>query len=78
MTPHVLRHTPITKLVQAGVDLPTIQRISAHKTMAMVLRYSHVSGPHIDAAIGDARRLRDYTKITPRLAAASRQYTANR
>jgi len=51
ITPHVMRHTAITKLVQAGVDLPTIQRISGHKTLAMVLRYCHVHGRHIDEAI---------------------------
>ena len=51
VTPHVLRHTAITKLVKAGVDLPTIQRVSGHKTLAMVLRYSHVDGAHIDSAI---------------------------
>jgi len=51
VTPHVMRHTAITALVQAGVDLPTVQRISGHKTMAMVLRYSHVHGSHIDRAI---------------------------
>ena len=36
---------------QADVDIPTIQRISGHKTLAMVLRYAHVSGAHIDAAM---------------------------
>ena len=46
-----MRHTAITKLVQAGVDLPTIQTISGHKTLAMVLRYTHVHGTHIDKAI---------------------------
>ena len=51
VTPHTMRHTAITKLVKAGVDLPTIQRISGHKTLAMVLRYVHVHGEHIDAAI---------------------------
>jgi len=51
ITPHVMRHTAITKLVQAGVDLPTVQRISGHKTLAMVLRYTHVHGRHIDQAI---------------------------
>jgi integrase len=51
VTPHVMRHTAITKLVQAGVDLPTIQSISGHKTLAMVLRYTHVHGTHIDKAI---------------------------
>ncbi|MDH3672704.1 MAG: site-specific integrase, partial [Gammaproteobacteria bacterium] len=33
---HTLRHTAITHLVQAGVDLPTVQRISGHKTLQMV------------------------------------------
>jgi integrase len=51
VTPHVMRHTAITKLVQSGVDLPTIQSISGHKTLAMVLRYTHVHGTHIDKAI---------------------------
>ena len=31
---HTLRHTAITHLVQAGVDLPTVKRISGHKTLA--------------------------------------------
>lgn len=51
VTPHVMRHTAITRLVKAGVDLPTIQRISGHKTLEMVLRYVHIHGSHIDAAI---------------------------
>ena len=51
ITPHVMRHTAITNLVQAGVDLPTIQKISGHKTLAMVMRYTHVHGAHINAAM---------------------------
>lgn len=51
VTPHVMRHTAITRLVKAGVDLPTVQKISGHKTLAMVLRYVHVHGQHIDTAI---------------------------
>lgn len=41
---HTLRHTAITLLVQADVDLPTVQRISGHKTMQMVVKYSHQIG----------------------------------
>ncbi len=48
---HTLRHTAITHLVQAGVDLPTIKRISGHKTLAMVERYAHANGEHISAAM---------------------------
>jgi hypothetical protein len=47
---HTLRHTAITHLVQAGVDLPTVQRISGHKTLQMVVRYSYQNGEHIQAA----------------------------
>jgi len=48
---HTLRHTAITHLVQAGVDLPTVKRISGHKTLAMVERYAHANGSHIRAAM---------------------------
>lgn len=51
ITPHTLRHTAVTHLVQAGVDLPTVQRISGHKTLSMVARYAHQNGSHIEAAM---------------------------
>lgn len=51
VTPHILRHTAITELVTAGVDLPTIQRISGHKTLEMVLRYTQLSDDHIDRSV---------------------------
>lgn len=53
---HTLRHTAITHLVQAGVDLPTVQRISGHKTLQMVVRYSHQNGEHIRAAMDKLER----------------------
>jgi integrase len=48
---HTLRHTAITHLVQAGIDLPTVKRISGHKTLQMVERYSHQNGAHIQASM---------------------------
>jgi integrase len=48
---HTFRHTAITHAVQAGVDLPTVQKVSGHKTLAMVARYAHANGAHIDAAM---------------------------
>lgn len=50
-TPHVMRHTAISALVMAKADIPTIQKISGHKTPAMVLHYVHLFGEHIDNAI---------------------------
>lgn len=49
---HTLRHTAITHLVQAGIDLPTVARISGHKTLSMVARYAHANGAHVQAAMG--------------------------
>jgi integrase len=40
ITPHVMRHTAGTRLVRAKTDIPTIMKISGHKTVAMVLRYT--------------------------------------
>jgi len=36
---------------KVGVDLPTVKRISGHKDLSMVLRYSHQNGAHIQAAM---------------------------
>lgn len=53
---HTLRHTAITHLVQAGIDLPTVKRISGHKTLAMVERYAHQHGAHIQGAMDRLQR----------------------
>jgi len=57
ITRHTLRHTAITHLVQAGVDLPTVQRVSGHKTFEMVSRYFHQNQQHMQDALDkfDAR-----------------------
>lgn len=51
VTRHTLRHTAITHAVQAGIDLTTVQRLSGHETLAMVARYSHQNGAHIQASM---------------------------
>lgn len=65
-TPHVMRHTAITALVKQRIDVPTIQKISGHKTAAMVLHYVHVFGQHIDDAIGGLN-IGSADPITPEL-----------
>jgi integrase len=81
VTPHVMRHTAITKLVKAGVDLPTVQKISGHKTLSMVLRYTHVHGSHIDEAISaigtaipEPRKNKNPDTITPKLHTVSKRF----
>jgi len=51
VTPHILRHTAITELVKLRVDLPTIQKISGHKTLEMVLRYTQLSDAHVTESV---------------------------
>ena len=40
---HDCRHTFATRLIQAGVDLYTVQRLLGHKSPAMTARYAHHS-----------------------------------
>ena len=39
---HDLRHTAASHLLAAGVDLRTLADILGHRTMAMVMRYTHL------------------------------------
>jgi integrase len=47
VTRRTLRYNFITHLVQAGVDLPTVQRFSGHSSIQRVFRYSHQSKDHL-------------------------------
>ncbi len=38
---HDLRHTFATRLVQAGCDIYTVQKLGRWKTISMVMRYAH-------------------------------------
>jgi integrase len=48
---HCLRHTFITRLVQAGVDLRTVQYLSGHQSLAMTGRYAHFAPGLNEAAV---------------------------
>lgn len=45
---HDLRHTYASWKVMAGVDLRTVAELLGHRTLAMVMRYSHLSPDHLD------------------------------
>ena len=48
---HDLRHTFASRLAMEEVDLVTIRKLIGHETMAMTLRYSHLSPGHRHTAI---------------------------
>jgi site-specific recombinase XerD len=50
VTPHTLRHSYATGLLEAGVDLLTIGRLLGHKSFTTTLIYLHVRRPHLDRA----------------------------
>jgi integrase len=56
---HDLRHTFASRLVMAGVDLPTVQALLGHKTIAMTLRYTHLSSDHKQRAVGKLEQFDD-------------------
>jgi len=51
-TPHTMRHTAITRLIEAGTPLEVVRKVSGHhKTLQMVMRYTHVSDSVVDTAL---------------------------
>ena len=48
---HCNRHTFASRLMMAGVDLRTVAELLGHRTLQMVMRYSHLAPEHQAAAV---------------------------
>jgi len=54
VTPHMLRHTAATQLIEAGVDIRYIQRLLGHASLSTTELYTHVSDRALRRVVSDA------------------------
>lgn len=54
VTPHMLRHTAATQLIEAGVDIRYIQRLLGHASLSTTEIYTHVSDHALQRVVSSA------------------------
>ncbi len=57
ITPHMLRHTAATRLLQQGVDLRIVQSFLGHMSIRSTERYTHVSPQHLRLVVSQCHPL---------------------
>ena len=58
ITPHMLRHTAATSLLEAGVDMRFVQRLLGHRSITTTELYTHVTDRALQLAVTTANTYR--------------------
>lgn len=57
ITPHVLRHTAATQLIDSGVDIRFVQRLLGHASLTTTEQYTHVADTSLRRVLAQANTL---------------------